>query len=139
MSVRDWSGNQNVQNAPSAGTQSSWNTMDGGSGASWAPNSNTLDRNAMPSDKAEAARQKSAAVMEALKAGDTAEANRLMGKNEVKQGQMVSPGPLRWMAKKFGGKKNQQGMVEEIDGQSVRSEGVEEVVVEDKKGEKVVR
>ncbi|KAK4496392.1 hypothetical protein PRZ48_012372 [Zasmidium cellare] len=70
------------------GTSSSWNTA----GPGFAPNTNTLDRASMPSSQAEAARQKSAAVMEALKNGDKGEADRLMGKEHKPQGQLVPRG-----------------------------------------------
>ena len=79
----------------------------------------------MPSDAAEAARQKSAAVMEALRNGDQGEADRLMGKNENRQGQLM-PGQgsrgMKWLKGKFskGEKEGEKG-----DAESVMSEGVE--------------
>lgn len=94
-----------VTNNTGPGTQSPWDT----SGFAFSPNTNTLDRESMPSDKAEAARLKSAAVMAALKSGKPGEADRLMGENNVKQGQLVPPGPLKWLHRKFSGRKDDKG------------------------------
>ncbi|GIZ44189.1 hypothetical protein CKM354_000739300 [Cercospora kikuchii] len=59
---------------------SSWND----SGFAFAPNTNTLDAQAMPSDQAAAARVKAAEVMAALKSGEPGAADKLMGDNEGK-------------------------------------------------------
>lgn len=80
----------------------------------------------MPSSQAEAARQKSAAVMEALKNGDQGEADRLMGKNENRQGQLL-PGQgsrgMKWLKGKFSKGGEKEG--EKGDAESVMSQGVE--------------
>lgn len=102
------------------GTSSPWNS----SGFAFAPSTNTLDRNSMPSAEAEAARNKSAAVMDALRRGDTSEADRLMGKEHKPQGQIVPrPNVKGWFGKKFG-KKEAKGDDESVAG-SVASSGVE--------------
>ncbi|KAK5711900.1 hypothetical protein LTR15_012246 [Elasticomyces elasticus] len=72
---------------------SSWN--DGG--FAFAPNTNALDANTMPSDKAEAARQKSAAVMEALRNGGDADA--VMGKQKESGAKGIVP--LGWLKSKM--------------------------------------
>ncbi|KAF2210133.1 hypothetical protein CERZMDRAFT_86441 [Cercospora zeae-maydis SCOH1-5] len=59
---------------------SSWND----SGYAFAPNTNTLDAQAMPSDQAAAARVKAAEVMAALKSGEPGAADKVMGDNEGK-------------------------------------------------------
>ncbi|KAF2166955.1 hypothetical protein M409DRAFT_23002 [Zasmidium cellare ATCC 36951] len=110
------------------GTSSPWNAA----GPAFAPNTNTLDRESMPSSQAEAARLKSAAVMAALKNGDKGEADRLMGKENKPQGQLIPRGSgdvKGWWKKRFGGGRKGDG-----DGESVASSGVEKerVVVEGK-------
>lgn len=108
-------------NNTGAGTSSPWNS----SGFAFAPSTNTLDRASMPSAEAEAARNKSAAVMDALRRGDAAEADRLMGKEHKPQGQIVPrPDVKGWFSKKFGGKKEVKGDGESVAG-SVASSGVE--------------
>ncbi|KAK4610437.1 hypothetical protein CLAFUW4_13693 [Fulvia fulva] len=63
----------------------------------------------MPSTQAQSARDKSAAVMAALKRGDEEEANRIMGKNNNTQGQLVPPGPMKWIKRKLTGGKSSHG------------------------------
>lgn len=105
------------------GTSSPWNA----SPYAFAPSTNVLDRNSMPSDKAEAARQKSALIMEALKNGDKGEADRLMGKENKPQGQIVPRPNIKGWFKRKGAKKGKEG--NEADGkeyeESVASSGVE--------------
>ncbi|TKA37357.1 hypothetical protein B0A54_10942 [Friedmanniomyces endolithicus] len=62
-------------------------TNDGG--ASAAQNTNAMDPAGMNSDKAEAARQKSAEVMAALKEGKPGEADAVMGKPDYSKGPSV--------------------------------------------------
>ncbi|KAK4957306.1 hypothetical protein LTR10_005268 [Elasticomyces elasticus] len=83
------------QQPPKSGlaNSSSWN--DGG--FAFAPNTNALDANTMPSDKAEAARQKSAAVMEALRNGGDADA--VMGKQKESGAKGIVP--LGWLKSKM--------------------------------------
>lgn len=86
-------------------TGSPWN--DGG--FAFSPNTNTLDRESMPSAQAEAARQKSAQVMAALKSGEPGAADRVMGdQKESGSGRGGGGGskgvfPLQWMKAKMGG------------------------------------
>ncbi|CAK3814197.1 Hypothetical predicted protein [Lecanosticta acicola] len=105
------------------------------------PNSTIMNKDSMPSDKAEAARQKSAAVMEALRNGDQGAADRLMGKNEARKGHASGPGPMKWLKGKFAGK--DKGGKEVGDGDSVMSEGVEREQVtvgnNGKKGDRIIR
>lgn len=110
--------------APLTGTP--WNE----SGFGFSPNTSALDRNAMPSANAEAARQKSVLVMDALRRGDTAEADRLMGRENKPQGQIVPRGsgnPKSWFKRKFG--KEDKGEVLEGEGkeyeESIASSGVD--------------
>jgi len=89
-----------------AANSSSWND----SGFAFAPNTNALDPVSMPSDKAEAARQKSAAVMAALKDGRTGDADALMG--DQKETGTKGIVPLRWMKDKIkGGSKKKEDAV----------------------------
>lgn len=66
--------------------------------------------------------------MEALRNGDQGEADRLMGKNENRQGQLM-PGQgsrgMKWLKGKFSGKEGKGGEKVSGDGESVMSEGVE--------------
>ncbi|KAK5129268.1 hypothetical protein LTR08_003647 [Meristemomyces frigidus] len=78
-------------------TSSSWNT----GGFSFNPNTNCLDAESMPSEKAEAARQKSAAVMAALRSGEPGAADAAMGKQVQKGTQGILP--LGWLKSKFSG------------------------------------
>ncbi|GAB1733046.1 hypothetical protein NU195Hw_g9538t1 [Hortaea werneckii] len=48
----------------------------------WSQSSNVLDRDSMPSDKAEAARKRSQEIMAALRKGEKGDADALMGKSE---------------------------------------------------------
>jgi hypothetical protein len=77
---------------------SSWNT----SPYAFSPNTNTLNQESMPSKQAQAARDKSAQIMEALKNGDTAKANELMGKDET--GGRMLPG-VSWIKGKINRRK----------------------------------
>lgn len=74
-------------------TSSSWDA----SGFAFAPNTNTMDPASMPSDRAEAARMKSAAVMAALREGGDADA--IMGKQQQKGTQGILP--LGWLRRKM--------------------------------------
>ena len=78
-----------------------WDT----SGFSFPPSTNTLDAEKMPSSQAEAARQKSAAVMAALRAGVPGAADAAMGDSEQQGGQGIVP--LRWLKGKFSGGKRE--------------------------------
>jgi hypothetical protein len=83
---------------------SSWNT----SGFATAPNSNTMNADAMPSDKAQAAREKAIEIMNAVKEGKPGEADAMMGKREPQGNRGIIP--LDWVKSKFsGGKKNKDG------------------------------
>ncbi|SMY23026.1 unnamed protein product [Zymoseptoria tritici ST99CH_1A5] len=70
---------------------------------SFAPNTNAMDEKSMPSDKAAAARVKSALVMDAVKRGDMKEADRLMG--EQKETGTKGLVPMQWARDIFKGKK----------------------------------
>ncbi|KAL8243903.1 hypothetical protein R6Q59_010161 [Mikania micrantha] len=82
---------------PGLANNSSWNS----SGFAYAPNTNTLDAGTMPSEQAQAARDKAAEVMAAVKAGDMERANALMGKDETKG--RILPG-MGWLKKKINGR-----------------------------------
>ena len=81
---------------------SPWN--DGG--FSFSPNTNTLDANTMPSDKAEAARQKAKEIMLALEDGKPGDADKMMGAREPKGN--VGIIPIDWLKTKFGSKKDKK-------------------------------
>ena len=71
---------------------------------SFSPNTNTMDPESMPSDKAAAARMKAIKVMNAL---DTpGEADKLMGKREPKGTHGIIP--MDWLKSKFSGKKEKK-------------------------------
>jgi hypothetical protein len=90
-------------------TNSSWN--DGP--FSFSPNTNVMDKNTMPSDTAEAARQKTASVMAALRSGDAGAADKAMGDSEPKVSQGIVP--LRWFKSKMGkSKKEKKGKEEDV-------------------------
>ena len=57
----------------------------------------------MPSNEAQAAREKALHIMNALKEGKPGEADEMMGKREAKGTAGIIP--LDWMKSKFGGKK----------------------------------
>ena len=77
---------------------SPWND----SGFAFAPNTNTMDAQSMPSDKAQAAREKAKEIMLALEDGKPGDADKLMGKREPKGNAGIIP--LDWMKSKFSGK-----------------------------------
>lgn len=79
---------------PGLANNSSWND----SGFAFAPNTNALDQEAMPSDQAALARAKAAKVMAAVRDGDMQTANEMMGKSET-EGQLL-PG-MGWLKKKL--------------------------------------
>lgn len=92
---------------------SPWND----SGFASAPNTNTLDARAMPSDKAAAARQKAQEVMAALEDGKPGAADRMMGEREAKGN--VGIVPIDWVRSKFsrkGKKEGKEGNGEKRDG-----------------------
>ncbi|KAF7187137.1 hypothetical protein HII31_11518 [Pseudocercospora fuligena] len=95
-------------------TNSSWNS----SGFSFSPNTDTMNRETMPSERAEAARQKSAEVMAALKSGEPGAADRLMGPQRESGSKGIVP--MQWVKSKFGGKKKMQG--ETLEGKVVRDD-----------------
>lgn len=65
----------------------------------------------MPSDKAEAARQRSKEIMMALQDGKPGDADKMMGdRNHQSQSGLVG---LGWLKDKFGGKKKQKEEKEE--------------------------
>ncbi|TKA76004.1 hypothetical protein B0A55_06672 [Friedmanniomyces simplex] len=97
----------------SSGSSSSWN--DGG--FAFAPNTNTMDPISMPSDKVDAARQKSAAVMAALREGRPGDADALMRKQEETGGKGIVP--LRWLKKKMTGEGKKKEEVEETGGKGI--------------------
>lgn len=88
---------------------SSWND----SGFAFAPNTNTMDQTTMPSKEAQAAREKTLEIMNALKDGKPGEADAMMGKREAKGTAGIVP--LDWVKSKFGGKKK-EGKEEKGDG-----------------------
>lgn len=65
----------------------------------WSQSTNVTDRNSMPSDKAEAARQRSEEIMAALKKGEKGDADALMGKSES-AGRGMGLGWLNWKSDK---------------------------------------
>jgi len=87
-------------------TMSSY-TNDGG--ASAAQNTNAMDPVGMNSEKAEAARQKSAEVMAALKEGKPGEADEIMGKPDDSKGPSVIDRVKRKIG--VGGDKKEEGDV----------------------------
>ena len=68
------------------------------SGHSFPSNANAMDAESMPSDKAQAARDKAAQIMQALQDGKPGDADRLMGKTANNN----SITPLGWFKSKFG-------------------------------------
>ncbi|KAK3704395.1 hypothetical protein LTR37_013818 [Vermiconidia calcicola] len=88
---------------------SSWNT----DGFAFAPNTNAMDAETMPSDKAQAAREKALEVMNSLKEGKAGEADKAMGPREP-QGQYGIL-PLDWFKHKFSsGKKDKKAKGETV-------------------------
>lgn len=81
---------------------SSWND----SPYAFAPNTNTMDAQSMPSDKAEAARRKAKEVMLALEDGKPGSADAMMGKPEPKGTTGITP--LHWMMSKFTSNKSKK-------------------------------
>ncbi|KAI6904631.1 hypothetical protein KC318_g1729 [Hortaea werneckii] len=65
----------------------------------WSQSSNVMDRNSMPSDKAEAARKRSEEIMAALKKGEKGDADALMGKSES-AGRGMGLGWMKWKSDK---------------------------------------
>merc|ERR1712014_571949 len=65
----------------------------------WSQSSNVLDRDSMPSDKAEAARKRSEEIMAALRKGEKGDADALMGKSES-AGRGMGLGWLNWKSDK---------------------------------------
>lgn len=64
-------------------------------------NTNTMDPNSMSSDRAQAARMKTAEIMAALKKGEPGDADKLMGKQGAEGNKgTVSTG---WLKRKLGG------------------------------------
>lgn len=59
----------------------------------------SMDPNAMPSDKAQAARERTKEIMRALEDGKPGEADRMMGERPVKGN--VGLLPIDWMRSKF--------------------------------------
>ncbi|KAK4545737.1 hypothetical protein LTR36_002691 [Oleoguttula mirabilis] len=84
-----------VPGMANSASNSSWNT----SGFAFAPNTNAMDANTMPSDKAAAARMKAAEVMAALKKGEQGDADAIMGKQQQKGTQGILP--LQWLMRKI--------------------------------------
>ncbi|KAK0948341.1 hypothetical protein LTR48_000439 [Friedmanniomyces endolithicus] len=82
-------------------------TNDGGTSA--AQNTNAMDPVGMNSEKAEAARQKSAEVMAALKEGKPGEADEIMGKPDDSKGPSVIDRVKRKIG--VGGDKKEEGDV----------------------------
>ncbi|KAK3049996.1 hypothetical protein LTR09_008651 [Extremus antarcticus] len=81
---------------------SSWND----SGFAFAPNTNTMDAQTMPSDKAQAARERAAEIIEASKNGKPGEADAMMGKREPQGNRGIIP--LDWLATKFKSEKKEK-------------------------------
>lgn len=81
---------------------SSWNT----SGFAFAPNTNVNDPESMPSDKAQAAREKAKEIMLALEDGKPGDADRMMGPRPAKGN--VGIIPLDWVKSRFSNKKKEQ-------------------------------
>lgn len=110
---------------------SPWNT----SGFAFAPSTNTMDAQGMPSSQAQDARDKTADIMAAVKAGDMDKANALMGKDTT--GGKILPG-VGWMKRKL----NKTGKQPGLHGEVVEVEKVDEVGVEktrESKGDGVIR
>lgn len=87
---------------------SPWND----SGFAAAPNTNTMDANAMPSDKAQAARERAREIMDALDSDKPGAADRMMGEREPKGN--VGLLPIDWLKTKF--KKGPKDKNKESDG-----------------------
>jgi hypothetical protein len=81
------------------------------SGHSFPANANTMDAESMPSDKAQAARDKAKEIMLALQDGKPGDADRLMGKNENNNGTT----PLGWFKSKISGSKKEKKEKKEKD------------------------
>lgn len=86
---------------------SPWNT----SGFASPPNTNVLDENSMPSDKAQAARDRAKEIMDASRNGKPGDADRMMGEREPKGTAGLLP--IDWMKSKFGRSKKGKGGKEE--------------------------
>ena len=80
----------------------SWDT----SGFASAPNTNTMDANSMPSDKAQAAREKAKEIMLALEDGKPGDADKMMGARDPKGN--IGIIPIDWMKKKLSGGKKEK-------------------------------
>lgn len=76
---------------------SSWVT----SGYAFAPNTSVMDKDNMPSDTAEAARLRTAAVMESLRSGEPGAADKLMG-DKAGANAMT---PVGWLKRKVSAQK----------------------------------
>lgn len=100
----------NESTSSGAATSSPWND----SGFAFPPSTNTMDRNTMPSDTAEAARQKSAQVMAALRDGKPGDADKAMGDAESKGTKGVFP--LRHFMGKLSGSGKKQEKKESVAG-----------------------
>ncbi|KAK5174162.1 uncharacterized protein LTR77_001242 [Saxophila tyrrhenica] len=88
---------------------SSWNT----SGFAFAPSTNANDASSMPSDKAQAARERAAEIIEASKNGKQGEADAMLGRREAKGN--VGIIPLDWVKTKFSrGKKEKKADVKVV-------------------------
>lgn len=89
---------------------SSWND----SGFAFSPNTNTMDPASMPSDKAQAARERAKEIMLALEDGKPGAADRMMGDREAKGN--IGILPIDWMKGKFSRKKSTEGKEGKGDG-----------------------
>lgn len=102
---------------PGLANNTHWND----SGFAFAPNTNVLDEQTMPSEAAARARAVGLASIEASKKRDIEEPHQLVGPAPTNTaGQLL---PLQsWMDKLKGKNKKNQGEGEVLDGQSVRTE-----------------
>ncbi|WPG97838.1 Hypothetical protein R9X50_00061900 [Acrodontium crateriforme] len=77
---------QQTNSKPSGlANNSPWND----SGFAFAPNTNVMDPESMPSAEAQAARARAAEIMAALKKGEPGDADKLMGKESPRSGRRL--------------------------------------------------
>lgn len=113
--------------------------MDGySSGYIAGPNMNVMDAQSMPSPRAQAARERAAEIMAAMKAKDMEKASALLAKDESSS---KAPSGMSWMKRKLN-KRNQSKLegkeVDEVDEVEVLDKGAS-MFKKEKKGDVVIR
>lgn len=94
-----------IATASSQQIMASWGGSAYGQALAFDKNSNVMyDETGMPSKEAQLARAKTEDIMDALRYGKPGEAEAMLGKQERN-----GDGALRWVKKKFGGKKGDVG------------------------------